>query len=452
MPKRTSKKALHAGVSVMDITPPVGYLLQGHAARNKPSEGVHDPLKMKVLTLFDGTRRVALVTADLLGFDDGFLDGLRPLLKKRCGMSAHDVMLSASHTHTGPCIDFASTSIPPDHILPSYVRLLQEKLVGGIREASLREEPVSVRYAETRTNIGAINRRKPTPAGVEFAPYPDGFIDDQVNILSFDRSDGSPLAVVFRYSCHPTTLGADVLQISADYPGVAQRQIEKALPDATAFFVQGCSGEVRPAIIEDGQFAGGTFNDIERLGRKLARCVLRTRKDATPVRGRTVAARRATMRLPFQRRLLPASAKDLPALSRQYSEDIGEEFAEMGFARKWAAHWRREFQAGNPIPTGVPIRMHALRIGDVTLIGLGVEVMAEYGPWLRERLGGRVVALGYVDGDRCYLPTRDALAQGGYEGAAHVFAPFPAPFSPSLQERVLRTAERLADSVRQPPV
>jgi len=34
-------------------------------------------------------------------------------------------------------------------------------------------------------------------------------------------------------------------------------------------FSNGCCGDVRPAIIENGKFKGGSFNDIERMGKIL---------------------------------------------------------------------------------------------------------------------------------------------------------------------------------------
>lgn len=95
----------YAGISKMDITPPVGYILSGHSARNKPSQKAHDNLYLKVLTVFNGEKRVVIVTSDLLGFTQEFVDKVREDMRKKINISAENSLLTASHTHTGPMME-----------------------------------------------------------------------------------------------------------------------------------------------------------------------------------------------------------------------------------------------------------------------------------------------------------------------------------------------------------
>jgi len=62
------RSELRAGTTRIDITPPVGYRLVGHESRVTPSQGVHDPLSAKVLTLSSGQTRLAIVSAEILYF------------------------------------------------------------------------------------------------------------------------------------------------------------------------------------------------------------------------------------------------------------------------------------------------------------------------------------------------------------------------------------------------
>jgi hypothetical protein len=49
-------------------------------------------------------------------------------------------------------------------------------------------------------------------------------VDRRVAVLAVDAADsGAPLAVLFGVGCHPVTMGWDHNEISADFPGVAQR-------------------------------------------------------------------------------------------------------------------------------------------------------------------------------------------------------------------------------------
>jgi hypothetical protein len=247
--------------------------------------------------------------------------------------------------------------------------------------------------------------------------------------------------VLFRYTCHPTVLSSKIFQISADYPGVAQRVVESAYPGATAFFVQGCCGDVRPAIYRGDKFLGGTFGDVERMGRLLAAGVIRAAEQSAPVRGSGLDGRIRTLTLPFDSSMTP-TRRNLDTLHRKYTRE-NKEWAGMGYVRKWTAFWRKQLAAGRRPQTGMPMDVHFIRIGEVTILGFGSEVMTEYGPWIRERVGGKLIVAGYANGVIGYLPTREALSQGGYEAVFHLFDNYPAPFAPEVQEMVIRAAEEI---------
>src|SRR5579862_9167092 len=57
-----------AGVSRIDITPPVGHAMGGYGARTHGSTGIHDPLYATVLVIETGANSLALVTCDLRSF------------------------------------------------------------------------------------------------------------------------------------------------------------------------------------------------------------------------------------------------------------------------------------------------------------------------------------------------------------------------------------------------
>ena len=56
---------LKSGVSKHEITPERPAWLAGYGARNKPSEGVHDPLFLTAIVFDDGNTRLAMLSADL---------------------------------------------------------------------------------------------------------------------------------------------------------------------------------------------------------------------------------------------------------------------------------------------------------------------------------------------------------------------------------------------------
>ncbi|HEX29652.1 TPA: hypothetical protein ENG04_06190, partial [Candidatus Poribacteria bacterium] len=58
---------LIVGAARANITPPVGMLMSGYAARKTPAIGVHDELNAVALYLSDGETEAGLITADLIG-------------------------------------------------------------------------------------------------------------------------------------------------------------------------------------------------------------------------------------------------------------------------------------------------------------------------------------------------------------------------------------------------
>ena len=91
-----------------------------------------------------------------------------------------------------------------------------------------------------------MNRREPTASGIKLGKNPAGPVDESVPILQIQTATGGPLAIVFGYACHNTTLRPDTMKIAADFAGFAQDRIETDYPGAVALFVTGCAGDADP--------------------------------------------------------------------------------------------------------------------------------------------------------------------------------------------------------------
>jgi len=64
------------------------------------STGVHDPLMAKALILKDNDTGLAIVTMDLIGAPFKSVDVIKEAIRDKLGID--QVMLLASHTHSGP--------------------------------------------------------------------------------------------------------------------------------------------------------------------------------------------------------------------------------------------------------------------------------------------------------------------------------------------------------------
>src|SRR5438132_9412813 len=94
-----------AGVAKVVITPERLMWMSGYGARNKPAEGKLQDLWAKALVLEDPDgRRGVLVTMDLVGIPRDLSNTVRDQLQQKYHLPREAIILSVSHTHTGPVL------------------------------------------------------------------------------------------------------------------------------------------------------------------------------------------------------------------------------------------------------------------------------------------------------------------------------------------------------------
>src|SRR5262245_39969074 len=88
--------ALEVGFGEVDISPKIGDapVYMAGFGQNRKATRVHDPLFARAVVLKDGTRKIALVSVDLVGF---FLPNVVNVRKQLSGFD--QVTVSSTHTH-----------------------------------------------------------------------------------------------------------------------------------------------------------------------------------------------------------------------------------------------------------------------------------------------------------------------------------------------------------------
>lgn len=409
---------LRAGTARVNITPPVGIHLQGYN-RGRPSDGIRDELYARALVLERGESRFALVCADIIGLEPASVARTRALVQESTGILGDAVCIATSHTHSGPAVMYVGRIDPPD---PDYTRTLEKMLAGAVAMAARALQPVRLGYGKGECGFN-INRRLRTPAGIVMRPNPDGAQDRRVQVVRLDGEDGGPVAVLFRYACHPTCLTAGNLRFSGDYPGAAARVIERVYGAGTlAFFLPGCFGDLRPNLTTpDGSFRSATDAELDHLGRLLGAEVVRVAEESSPHADDRLASGRVELALPY------AGLPSVDDLRRTIEEAQMEPFAEEILARREQSEARIEVQT--------------LRLGPVTLVALPGEVMNEIGAAIERELDGPTVVMGYTNANPGYLCTAKAMAEGGYEPTCYLTSyHHPAPFTPDTELLLRRAA------------
>ena len=163
-----------------------------------------------------GDNSLALVTCDLRSFVS---TRVGELAKQKFGVK--NTIISVSHTHSGPLTWEARTA---------WYTEAEDKMVEAIGKAKAAMFPASLEISTGHIYLG-FNRRKVEDGRATMwwrnaEKLPSHPLDPTVNALQVKDDAGKTRAVVVNFACHPSVLGPDNLQYSADYPGAMKRYVE----------------------------------------------------------------------------------------------------------------------------------------------------------------------------------------------------------------------------------
>jgi hypothetical protein len=389
------------GLAAAKITPDRPLMLAGYAARSTPFKTIEDDLYTKVLVLEDGEgNRGVIVTNDIIGIAAEVAEPICDRIRERTGLRREQIVLNASHTHTGPTLslsDHARGFFTPQDAKNTveYTRQFQDRIVDLVGEALADLAPAKLSWGVGVAHF-AMNRREFTTRGVRLGVNPRGLADRSVPVLRIDGADGKPLAVLFGYACHNTTLSQTDFMVSPDYAGYAQQVVEESWPGAQAMFISGCGAAANP-------YPRGTIETARGHGAELGREVGRVLQTSLqPVRGPLTCV---------------LAHADLPV--RQTSRSELEEKIAKGNVREKASAGQMllSLERGDAQPTHYSAPVAVWQFGhDLTWVGLSGEVVAHYVPLIEKAVGPLQLWISsYCNDYFGYVPTAAMLSEGGYE-------------------------------------
>lgn len=425
-----SPSGLHAGAATVDITPQGSVFLYGYPHVPRYSTGIHDPLECAALYLRNGAGAALFLANDVIYFTKAFVAGVRQRIRERTGVPEHAIMITATHTHSGPIMaDHLSNAADP--VLPkvdaAYLAWLADRLVLAAETAVAAAVPAEAGLAVARAEGVGTNRHDPA-----------GPADPDVPVLVVrSRATRVPLGCMVVYAMHPTVLHEDSRLISADFPFFTRQLLrESALPaECPIVYHNGASGNQSPRHVTKAN----TFAEAQRLGEQLGRSIATaigalTFRDDLPVRVRqrlidvgartfpapadAAAAVRGT-RETFER-LQRAGAPRTAVRTAECDVFGAEETAELSRA---AADGR----LGAAIASCAPAEVQVIAVGPWKFAAWPGEFFVEYALAVRARAPDTFVitlANGELQG---YIVTEAAAAQGFYESTNAVFAPANGP-------------------------
>jgi neutral ceramidase len=471
-----ANQSFSIGSGIYDVTGAAAELgMMGYAMLEQKTEGIHTRLRSRAFVISSpcNGKRVAFVSADLQSISQGVKQQVIEKLKATYGSlySDDNVMLSATHTHSGPG-GFSHYALYNLTIL-GFDKQNFDAIVNGIYQSIVRAHnnlgSGAIRVAEGNLLDASINRSSPAyvqnPAA-ERAGFGND-TDKLMTALRLQKSSGKEIGTINWFAVHATSMGNDNRLISGDNKGYASYLFEKAKgtdysasETFVAAFAQSNEGDVSPNILS-GENGGGAddFESTSLSGTKQYNKGLALYNSATELLTGGVDYRHAFVRLDnfsvapqFGDGAAHTTCTAAIGNSMIAGAEDGPGFGNEGWTCQNVTDFFGQFtcavqttscQGAKPIiltmgsmqpfpwtPEVLPVQIAT--IGTLAIVAVPFELTTMSGRRLRQTVANvlqpagisRVVIAGLSNAYAGYVATREEYGVQHYEGASTHFGPW----------------------------
>lgn len=398
--------AIRAGVARRVITPPGEFPLAGYF-HERIARRVRDDLHCRALILESGDCRICIVTVDLIFVGREWSDAARALIAERTGIAPECIMISATHTHTGPSAD------------PGYRWPMPDDWVAGLPEALAQTaETAAADMFDALLFLGrqeecylASNRLGRTRDGDEVFSSQGvighaGPVDPELLTIGVRAHDGTVRAVVVNYGMHVDVIGGDIADfVSADWPGIMEKAIAGVYGEqAITVFINGCCGDINHRLWhETRQPAEGEMKALQ-LGRAFAGLAINALEKAEPMETfEGCEAELGHLQIPYYTRDDKLMAEMEALRARADELEYFEKATLMSMER-----WDKDGQIAD-----VPLQV--IRFGELIFVGLPGEIFTTWGLEIKHWSPTPWTFVVELANDALgYIPSTDQARRGGY--------------------------------------
>jgi|694.fasta_scaffold89348_2 hypothetical protein len=436
-------QGLRAGWAIRDITPERPVPLRGQHYR-RISEGVTDPLTVTALALEsvrgDVRDQAVMVSCDLITIGPQLVDAVAAEVESRRDeapdLDPAKVVLNATHTHTGPTVEGTVEDLPPGVMTPSEYRAFAAPRIAEAAVAAWNaRRPTEVSWALGHASV-ARNRRVvffdpatglPLPGGTQMYGKTaldnfdsiEGGADTGLGLVCFWNPGGGLAGIVVNVPC-PSQEVQNERKVSADFWHDTRAELRKRLGDDVVVFAQcgaggDCTGRnVWRTAAEDEMLRRRGLTSRQEVARRIGTAVsdlmpiAREGAQAAPEFGHAVR----TLDLP--QRLVTPAERDRCSADAAAAKTAERRAWHLTVVERFERQQAALEQGKRPT---VPIRVNAVRIGDVAIITNPFELFLDYGVRMQARSPATLTCVVQLAGrgtNGTYLPTFRAVEGGGY--------------------------------------
>lgn len=271
---------MEIGFAEVNITPPLGMQIPGYGPKSRLSTGVKNELFAKAMAVHTEGTTLIFVVLDIVSLDLEPVQRIRQRISQFTGVPELHVMISCTHTHTGPPRPEGDTN-------STYYPLLEAKSADAGILAYAGRVQAKAGFGQGHEDSVAFNRRFFMKDGtVQTNPgilnpeidRPEGPIDPEVFVMRVDNEQGETIGIVSNYACHTDTVSGT--EYSGDFPAYISRTIKQLYGEhVVSLFFQGASaninhhdvsGRINPRIVPHPQRIGDILGlEISKVRNKI---------------------------------------------------------------------------------------------------------------------------------------------------------------------------------------
>ena len=432
---------IKAGFARLDITPPLGSPISGYFYE-RLAEGVLDPLEVNALAFGNGEETAVIISCDIAGMVESYVDRVRELVAQRTGVDAEHVMLCSLHQHTSVAV------APPGAFSPiqdaTYLDVLYRKIADAAKMAvdDMSEATVGTAEGQTAEQIAFVRRYWMPDGTVATNPSRRGPLpvrpcdepDNTVRLIRFKREGKKDIAYV-NFSTHPDVISGR--KFSADWLGFTRRFVEADNADVHCICITGFQGDSNHCdhLTRNERTLSREFGyaHSEHMGRVIADTVARIWENTVLHTGERIFAQKQTI----YNKTNTEGEEQYAEQKAFYDDYEAGKFEKPPHITKLAYAKRVIGLRHAPLYHAVPITV--LGLGDIAFVGFGGEPFTHYTRAVIAAAKGKTVfCSSNTNGYAGYMPHARAFKEGGYEASSTLFTPI-------LEEQCVSAVTQMLD-------
>jgi len=404
------------------ITPPLGTPLAGYFTERR-AKGVYDDLYASILVLKKSNSTAVIIACDLCSVPEKLAEPIREAVARKLDIPVCSVVVSATHTHTGPSVGRPECA--------GYNQEITDRIAEAVVGVTDNMEECSLEYGSGVDDRFAFNRRYLMKDGMVLtnpgADNPDvvgpaGTVDHSVNVVKVLDSDGKVKALIANCANHADTVDAEM--VSADWPGYLRIKAKENLGDEIAVLVlNGAAGDVNHFDVMNHRVVQN-IDEAKRIGTGYGETVLEVCGRTQPLLVDSIGVFCESVHVPYRRiseeelseaRKTVAELKDDPEARLEghlEAQDIarGNKAVKLMFASGIVR------AAENLKDATKTLQMEVVKLGNLAIVCINGEPFTDIGLAIKDnKVFEHTLVVELVNGGIGYLGTKKAYKQGGYE-------------------------------------